>query len=114
MTRTPLKNRRHGITSRVSHGGHDFDVTFGFDECGVIREVFMRSVKEGTDLSAFLSDSCIAISLLLQHGESMESLAKAFGENRLEGEIEGPASSALGTIAREGARLDRKALEVVR
>ena len=73
----------------------------------------MHSNKDGSDLDAFLSDSCIAISLLLQHGERMETLARAFGENRLEGAETGPPSSALGSIARAGAALDRKALEVV-
>lgn len=114
MTRTPLPNRRYGITSKVQWKTWDgreqiFDCTFGFGPDAYVREVFMRAQKEGSDMDALLSDSCIAISILLQHGETCESLCGHFGENRPEGEASGPASSPLGAIVRVGADLDKRA-----
>ncbi len=114
MVRNKLPNRRHGITETVTHvsatgNTHKFDVTFGFDDVG-IREVFLHGGKEGTDLQAILTDACIAISMLLQHGETCQTLNHSFGENRAEGSILGPASSPLGTIVRAGAKLEVRAI----
>lgn len=114
MTRIDLPHCHHGITQTITHAHRAFDCTFCFGPDGYIREVFMRAAKEGSDLDAFLSDSCIAISLLLQHGETLEAPSKAFGENRVEGAESDPPSSALGSIVRAGALLDRRALEVIR
>ena len=106
MTRARLPSRRHGITMPVEHRGQRFDCTFGIGEDGYVREAFMRSAKDGTDFSALMVDACIAVSMLLQHGETMQTLAQAFGENRAEGESVGPPQSALGAIARAGAAID--------
>ena len=109
MTRNDLPNRRHGVTMPVTFKNHEFAVTYNRDDDGIIREAFMRATKEGNDLSALLTDGCIAMSMLLQHGETMDSLAAAFGEDRQERESSGPPSSALGAIARAGAALEREA-----
>lgn len=111
MTRTQLPARRHGITMPVTftnqrQHSHTFDVTFGVGENGRVQEAFMRSTKEGNDLSDLLRDGCILFSLLLQHGETAKAIASAMGENRGEGEKSGPESSALGSIARAAAQLD--------
>jgi hypothetical protein len=111
VTRTRLPNRRHGITMPVEHRNQTFDCTFGMGNDGHVREVFMRSTKEGNDFSALMVDACIAASMLLQHGESMETLAEAFGENRAEGEKTGTPQSALGAIVRAGADIDRRAAQ---
>jgi hypothetical protein len=113
MTRTQLPNRRHGLTVPVEHRNQKFDCTFSFDESGHVREAFMRSTKEGNDFSALMVDGCIAISMLLQHGQTCESLVKAFGNNRLEGETDDHPQSALGAIARVGADLDARVLKLV-
>jgi len=102
MTRIALPNRRHGVTVPVEHRGQTFACTFSWADDGYIRECFMRSTKEGNDFSALMVDSCIAVSLLLQHGLHMADLVKAFGED-----IHGP-QSALGAIARVGAELDAR------
>lgn len=117
--RTPLPNLRTGLTIPVKlrRPGRDdltFDATFNFGACGRVQEVFMRSTKEGNDLSSLLVDGCIAISLLLQRGETMAGLAAAFGENRAEGQMLGPPSSPLGAIARAGADLDQRAAELLK
>jgi len=106
--RTPLPNLRAGLTVPVEFKNQKFDVTYNFDGEGIVREAFMRATKEGNDLSSLLTDGCIAVSLLLQHGMTLEGLSKAFGEDRQEGQAIGPPSSALGAIARAGAALDNK------
>jgi hypothetical protein len=106
MSRKPLPFRRHGITQRVSFKNHSFDVTFGVGDDGTVQEAFMRSTKEGSDLSDLLRDGCILFSLLLQHGEAAAVIANALGENRGEGDATGPESSAIGSIARAAAVLD--------
>jgi hypothetical protein len=109
VTRTRLPARRHGITMPVHHRNQTFDCTFGMGDDGHVREAFMRSTKEGNDFSALMVDACIAVSMLLQHGERMETLVEAFGENRAEGETIGEPQSALGAIVRAGAEIDRRA-----
>lgn len=112
MGRTPLDNRRTGIVEDVSYvsaGGNEqrFTVRFGFDKGGAIKECFCNSLKSGTDLNGLINDSCIAISLLLQHGMSMAGLSEAFGENRSEGQEHGPPSSPLGAIVKAGAAIEQ-------
>lgn len=102
---------RHGITVPVkflSTSGHEqtFDVTFNLGDDLRVKEAFMRSTKEGNDISDLLRDGCILFSILLQHGETADAIASAMGENRGEGQIIGPPSSALGSIARAAAELD--------
>lgn len=115
MSRTRLPERRPAATAIVRHTSNngvetDFVVTFGFgiEEELHIRECFCSTgAKSGTDMAAILSDSCIAISLLLQHGMSISEIAHAFGEDRPEGAAHGPPSSVLGSIARAGVALER-------
>jgi hypothetical protein len=101
--RTPLKNRRHGLTIPVEHRHQTFDCTFSFNEAGECKECFMRSTKEGNDFSALMVDSAIILSMLLQHGLSMADMVRALGEDSA-----GGAQSALGAIARAGAALDQR------
>ena len=106
--RTVLPNRRPGCTTEIIHEGHSYIVTFGFDKVGRVREVFLRQNKTGSDIDSMMSDACIAISLLLQHGMDIHGLVAAFGENRDEGANEGPPASPLGAIARAGAEIETK------
>jgi hypothetical protein len=106
--RKPLPERRECVTDRIRHGDHAYSVTFGFDSDLNIKECFCNSPKEGSDAQAFISDSCIAMSLLMQHGMSISDLAETFGENRAEGADEGPPSSPLGAIARAGAAIEKE------
>lgn len=110
MTRRLLPFRRDGLTVEVtfrSPSGTEqtFIVTYGFDRSAVM-ECFCSSPKG--DMQAFINDSCIAMSLLLQHGMTMIQLAEAFGEDRPEGMRSGPPSSPLGAIARTGALIERE------
>ena len=112
MTRTPLPPRRNALTRYVVHtganGGHQaYSVTFGVHD-GRVMEIFCNSPKEGSDIQGLINDACIAISVLLQHGETAAGLANMFGENRAEGSPSGPPSSPIGTIARIAAGIDKE------
>lgn len=111
MDRLSIPSRRQGITVSVLHAGNSYLVTYNFLG-GRVVECFCspdESNKTGTDLQAILSDSCIAVSKLLQLGETLGELVGSFGENRNEGESTGAASSPLGAIVRAGLRIERDA-----
>ena len=83
-----------------------YDVTFGFDAEGTIREVFAASGHTQSDLGALIEDACIAASIAMQRGHTISELAQSFGELREEGQGSGPPASLLGAIARAGAELE--------
>jgi hypothetical protein len=115
VTRQPLPNWRRSETHVVQHGNHEFLVGFGFGEDGRVMEVFCSSGKTGVDMTALVTDACILVSLLLQHGESVTALAESMGENRAEGENSGPPASLIGAIVRVAAWVDaqRTVLELM-
>lgn len=106
--RAILANRREGFVIPVAHSGQQCDVTYNFDLSYTrVRECFCTTAsKDGTAFQALIVDGCIAISLLLQHGMGLQAIARAFGEDRKEGEKTGLPSSALGAIARAGIDLE--------
>ncbi len=112
LGRLELPNRRVNVTVPVTFifGGNEntWDVAFGTVD-GVVRECFCSASetnKAGSDLQALLADACISISLLLQRKETIRSVAKAFGENRGEGQASGPPASLLGAVARAGVAVE--------
>ncbi len=77
--RQKLPARRPSITRDViwqrAQGEHRFTVTIGFDpETADVREVF-ASGPRGSEMDATISDACIVLSHLLQHGADIEALA---------------------------------------
>lgn len=107
MSKVKLPPRRDNATIEIKHGPRDaettYRVTFGLDGSRVIKEVFCEGLKVGSMAQAIIRDGCILLSRALQRGETIEELAQALGEDRAEGEREGPPSSPLGAIARAGA-----------
>lgn len=105
--REKLPPRRLGITERLTFrpgaaGEVTFDVTFGYETGGPVRECFCMPFRVGTDLQDLLHQGCIFISVALQSGQSMADLARIAGEDN-------PSSSAhshLGLIVRAGVVLD--------
>ncbi|CAK0756674.1 hypothetical protein CCP2SC5_2280002 [Azospirillaceae bacterium] len=79
MTRKPLPNRRENQTIDLSFGNQNFAVTIGFRSDGVPGEAFVNGARVGSDLHAILSDACILVSLLLQHGVEAIALAHSMG-----------------------------------
>lgn len=123
MQKEKLPGRRHGVRMPVAFIAPDgntlsYYITYNISgaserviECFICHEDGARFLKSGSMLRAIMEDSCIAISLLLQTGMTMAQIAKAFGENRPEGQTNGPPSSPLGAIARMGAEIDERARE---
>lgn len=120
MARVKLPNRRHGVRVPVSFTdpmGHEYThfVTYNLGpdlrvaECFISHDDKTKILKSGSLFRALIEDGCIAISLLLQHGLSMGSVAAKLGENHPEGASTGPPSSPLGAIARAGAEIDQRA-----
>ena len=110
MTRVLIPSRRETVNMHVMYrraNGHNewYEVSFGLHE-GRVMECFANGAKAGSDMQAILTDACIAISVLLQHGAKASDLARMFGENRAEGEASGPPASPLGAIARAAAEID--------
>ncbi len=85
---------------------------------GKVVGVFCGSLhKAGTEMVAMMNDAMILASRLLQHGESIDDLAAAMGENsrsswddmKKEGKA-GPPASLIGAILRAGIHVENDAL----
>ncbi len=110
MAREKLPARRLQITSKVEYldifaqgRPMEFEISFGFNASRVLKELFISSKTH--PLTPLLNDICILLSRLLQHGDTIESIADGLGENRNEGETSGRPSSLLGAIARHGVEV---------
>ncbi len=75
--RRRLPNRRPGETHALSVGNHTFTATFGFDQDGQPREVFLDGAKDGTEMATILDDVAVLVSVALQHGIRTTALAKS-------------------------------------
>lgn len=87
-------DRRLSITTRAvwatETAEHAFHITAGFDPAtGQLVEVFYADgQKSGASLRDTVQDACVLISLLLQHGASVQDIGKSlstapvFGEDR--------------------------------
>jgi len=110
--RTKLKQRRYceAVTIVFGQSGFEklYEVHFGFDETGFVKEVFCLPERTGTDIQGMVHDACIAISIGLQHGMAIGELASKLGELRPEGAKRGPPSSIFGAIAIMGAALEAR------
>ena len=79
MTRERLPNRRAALTVGIEHAGQQFTVTIGFYPDSRPGEVFTHGIKTGAALDALLADSCVLVSVLMQHGVSAVELASSMG-----------------------------------
>lgn len=109
-----LPARRVQVTTVVEWQGREWLMGVGFAPDGTAREVFADGVKSGQDMEALLDDSCVLMSLLLQSGETIGSIAERLGN---EGEAAGDAAggavsggfraaSPIGAIARRAAAIE--------
>ncbi len=77
--REQLPWRRYGVRQALvcRLAGSDFQFTgeFNFYADGRLGELFARPFKTGADLENLLDKFCIAVSRLLQHGETIDSFA---------------------------------------
>jgi hypothetical protein len=115
--RMELPNARRGIRTPVvftTPSGNEayYITTFNLsEETGRIIECFIchddsKEMKTGSEMQALLEDGCKLLSRCLQYGDTIHDLAAYCGENRPEGQKNGPPSSVIGAIARTGAALE--------
>jgi hypothetical protein len=79
MSRIRLPQRRAAETVEIEHGGQRFTVTTGFYPDGRPGEVFTHGIQTGSTLDALLADTCVLISLLMQHGVDAREFAPSMG-----------------------------------
>jgi hypothetical protein len=95
MTRQLLPQRRRAETFDLSYGGmaHAFAVTLGFYDDGALGEVFISGAKSGEAVEAIARDGAVLMSLALQHGANLETLASAITRDG-----QGAPSSVIGAV----------------
>ncbi len=77
MTRERLPDRRKSENFRFKVGTTSYHATVGYYHDGRPGELFLNCEKTGTDLQVYMRDSAIAVSMALQGGVPIETLAKA-------------------------------------
>ena len=110
--RNRLPDRRPNETVELVFNGTLYAVTVGyFLDTGRVGEVFTHGAKVGSAMDAILADTCVLISLLLQHGIEPSSLASSMGRH---GDDQAPASivGALADLLAE-LKVPRAAEEIV-
>jgi hypothetical protein len=93
--RDKLPARRFSEMFELRHGGKRavFHVTLGRYDDGRIGEVFITGSKSGTEVEANVRDTAILVSLALQHGVPLATMAAAITR-----EGDGSASSVIGMV----------------
>jgi hypothetical protein len=94
--RQPLPQRRYAETFELRHGrqsGATFHVTLGRYPDGGVGEVFVTGAKAGSDLEASLRDAAVLVSLALQHGVPIVTMAGAITR-----EGDGKPSTIIGAV----------------
>lgn len=89
MSREKLPDRRPSVTKKIIvtlDGGNDVHVlvTVGFADrdMRVPREVFCADFKAGTAMHAIVTDACVLMSRLLQHGDRPDIVAQTLCQPR--------------------------------
>src|SRR4051812_32597529 len=91
--RTRLPDRRGSETFEVQHNGQRFAASLGCFDDGSPAEVFVTGPKSGTDLRESLHDASILVSLALQHGCALDTIARALSRDE-----EGKPASVIGAV----------------
>lgn len=79
--RQKLPDRRYCETFEFPHGGVNYTASYGRDEQGQIKELFLSGGKAGSMVEAVTCDASTAISIALQHGISPAELAHSAVRN---------------------------------
>lgn len=93
MSRELLPARRVCRTMTVTALNQSMIMSVGYYPDGRPGEVFCSNNKSGTEADALARDAAVAVSMCLQHGVQLETLAKAVTRER-----DGSASSLMGKL----------------
>jgi hypothetical protein len=102
MIRQRLPNRRPAETFDLEITGLKYRVTVGYFPNGDPAETFVCNHKAGNASDVAARDAGILLSLLLQHGCDVKTIAAAVSRNR-DGSASGVVAAVLDAIMRERA-----------
>jgi hypothetical protein len=95
-TRKRLPDRRRAETFDIEVAGLSYKVTAGYFADGSLAEDFVSNHKAGNASDVAARDAGILLSFCLQHGCSVETIARALSHNSV-----GSASSVIGAVLDE-------------
>ncbi|MCL4358548.1 vitamin B12-dependent ribonucleotide reductase [Patescibacteria group bacterium] len=84
IQRKKLPDRRASETHKFTVAGHEGFLTYSFYEDGNLGEIFIRMSKQGSTLSGLLDAFSISVSIALQYGVPLKTLAQKFIHMRFE------------------------------
>lgn len=110
-SRRRLPDRRCSVTEEIKINGQTYLATAGFDpDDHELLEVFISGVKEGSSMESLLGDLAVVISVALQSGVTIESLAKSVARTRAAPvtpeELDNPSMINAAPATAIGATLD--------
>lgn len=91
--RKRLPNRRLSETFDTEVSGLHYKTTVSFSADGRLAEVFVSNHKSGNAADVAARDAGILVSLCLQHGCAVETIARALSRN-----TDGSASGVIGAV----------------
>jgi hypothetical protein len=91
--RRRLPNRRLGETFEIDFSGLHYKVTAAYFSDGNLVEIFVSNHKAGNASDVAARDAGILVSLCLQHGCGVETIARALSRN-----ADGTASGVIGAV----------------
>jgi hypothetical protein len=97
--RARLPNRRASLSFDIEIAGLKYKATTSYFSNGDLAEVFVSNHKAGNASDVAARDAGILVSLCLQHGCSVETIARALSRNS-----DGSASGVIGAVLDKIAR----------
>jgi ribonucleoside-diphosphate reductase alpha chain len=82
--RRRLPDTRQAVTHHFSIAGHDGYITAGKYEDGGLGEVFIKMAKQGSTVSGLMDSLAICMSIAVQHGVPLETLADKLSHMRFD------------------------------
>lgn len=97
-TRRRLPDRRACETFELECNGQLYLATVSYFRDGTLGEIFLNSIKLGSEIDTIARDSAVMCSLLLQHGGDIHVIRKALCRDA-RGQPSGPLGVALDMLA---------------
>jgi hypothetical protein len=99
--RRRLPNRRASLSFDIEIAGLRYKATVSYFRDGSLAEVFVSNHKAGNASDVAARDAGILVSLCLQHGCGVETIARALSRN-----ADGSASGVIGAVLDKIAAAD--------